>query len=703
VSALRTDNLSDSQLAAIVHSSDDAIIGKALDGTILSWNPGAERIYGYTSAEVVGKSISILVPPEKSDELTSILDSIARGKRVDHYETVRVRKDGSHIDVSLTVSPIKDVEGTLIGASTIARDVTARNAADAVLRDARTSLKAAFDRAPIGMALVSIRAGSYGNFLHVNQALCELTGYAPERLQTMKFQTLTHPDDLAEDLELMRQLLEDEVPSYQLEKRVMHSDQEVSWVMLNASLVRDDAGAPLYCIHQLHDIEERKRFEVQLAHLADHDPLTGLFNRRRFGRELSREIAYAQRYGGAGAVLIIDIDNFKQINDTLGHNAGDEVMMEVAHLLRERLRGTDILARLGGDEFGVLLPHAAEDDAEALADALLESVRGESIAVGGERPTRLTTSIGMAFFDANTKTSPEDLLIDADVAMYDAKQHGRDRFAFASKEQRQRMMARQTWTQRIRQALEEDLFVLYEQPILDLQTNRISQHELLLRMPGENDELILPAAFLYTAERFGFIGAIDRWVIGRAIRLLAERSSGRNLRLEVNISGRSVTDSELPPFIEQELDAQSIDPANLILEVTETAAIANMAQARRFVARLTDIGCGFALDDFGAGFGSFYYLKHLPFDYLKIDGEFIRNLASSGTDQLILKSIVEMAEALGKQTIAEFVGNEESIRMLREQHVDFAQGYHVARPRPLAEIWAPVNGEVQGGKTALAS
>jgi diguanylate cyclase (GGDEF)-like protein/PAS domain S-box-containing protein len=820
VSAPRADSLLNAQLADIVRSSGDAIIGTTDNGRIVTWNPGAERIYGHGANEVVGQSMSILVSPEKSDRLTSMLRGVARGERIEHYETVHVRKDGSRVDISLTVSPVKDVEGALMGASTIARDITARKrvqqnfeqfielapdaivgvsengkiallnaqaeqifgyerdelygkpletvvpersrgihavhrsgyfkhprtrpmgaglelhglrkdgsefpaeislssietedgvvaiaairdvTADRALSDARAHLKAAFDHAPIGTALVSIRADSYARFLSVNQALCALTGYSHEQLQTMTFQSLTHPDDIAEGRELMRQLLAHEVPSYQLEKRLIHADRKVSWVMLNASLVSDDSGTPLYCIHQLQDIEERKRFEVQLAHLADHDPLTGLFNRRRFGHELSRELSSAGRYGGSGAVLIIDIDNFKHINDTLGHNAGDEVMMEVAHLLRERLRDTDILARLGGDEFGVLLPHAAADDAEALAHGLLGAVRRGSIAVGGERPTRLTTSIGMAFFGTDSKTTPEDLLIDADVAMYDAKQQGRDRFAFASHEQRQRMAARQTWTQRIRQALEDDLFVLYCQPILDLQTNRISQHELLLRMPGDHDELILPAAFIDTAERFGLIRAIDRWVLGRAIRLLAEHKRGRNLRLEVNISGSSVTDPDLPAFIEQELNTRSVDPADLILEVTETAAIANIAQARWFVAQLTDIGCGFALDDFGAGFGSFYYLKHLPFDYLKIDGEFIRNLAGSSTDQVILKSIVEMADALGKQTIAEFVGNEESVRLLREQHVDFAQGYHVARPRPLSEIWAPINADRGGGDPALAT
>ncbi|MDX6667736.1 MAG: hypothetical protein QOK04_1116, partial [Solirubrobacteraceae bacterium] len=320
MSALRADSLLDAQLADIVQSSDDAIIGTTADGLIVTWNPGAERMYGYGAGEVVNKPMEILVPPEKSDELSSMLESVTRGERVDRYETVRERKDGSQIDISLTASAIRDAEGKLIGVSTIGRDVTARKAAGEALRDARARLKASFDRAPIGMALVSIRANSYGRFLHVNQALCELTGYSQEQLQTMTFQSLTHPDDIAKNVELMRQLLDDEIPSYQLEQRFIHVDREVSWVMLNASLVSDDSGAPLYCIHQLQDIAERKRFEVQLAHLADHDPLTGLFNRRRFGRELSREISYAERYGGGGAVLIIDIDNFKQINDTLGHN-----------------------------------------------------------------------------------------------------------------------------------------------------------------------------------------------------------------------------------------------------------------------------------------------------------------------------------------------------------------------------------------------
>jgi EAL domain-containing protein (putative c-di-GMP-specific phosphodiesterase class I) len=208
---------------------------------------------------------------------------------------------------------------------------------------------------------------------------------------------------------------------------------------------------------------------------------------------------------------------------------------------------------------------------------------------------------------------------------------------------------------------------------------------LLLRMPGDSDELILPAQFLYTAERSGLILEIDRWVLSEAARMIAEqRDAGRDLRLEVNLSGRSVGDPELLDLIEFELDARAIDPASLIFEVTETAAIANMDRARDFATRLRAIGCGFALDDFGAGFGSFYYLKHIPFDYVKIDGEFIHNLPTSSTDQMILDSIVQMSKGLGKHTIAEFVGDDETVDVLKAHGVDYAQGYHLGKPRPVS-------------------
>jgi len=309
---------------------------------------------------------------------------------------------------------------------------------------------------------------------------------------------------------------------------------------------------------------------------------------------------------------------------------------------------------------------------------------------------RVTMSIGITDFHQPGKDlTADDILIDADAAMYEAKEAGKDRVAVVSAAHRvavtgaasaQRMTTRITWAERVRRAVREDLFVLHCQPIVDLGSDTVSQWELLLRLPGDHDELIKPAQFLYTAERSGLILQIDRWVLSEAIRLIAERrDAGHELRLEVNISGRSVGDPDLLRLIEEQLQARSVDPASLVLEITETAAIANMSRARSFASSLTDIGCRFALDDFGAGFGSFYYLKHIPFDYVKIDGEFIRNLPASSTDQLILDSIVQMSTGLGKRTIAEFVGDHATVELLKQHGVDYAQGYHLGRPRPVTE------------------
>ena len=555
--------------------------------------------------------------------------------------------------------------------------------------DVEAYLRSAFEDAPIGIALISIDPEIEGHFLRVNRALCELTGYSSEELQLTGIHALLHPDDLSIDIAAMRRLNQGEVDGFQLEQRLLHAERHAVWVTVNASLVRDATGDPLYCIRQLQDIEERKRYEGELGYLVEHDPLTGLLNRRGFVRELSQQIAYARRYGEGGAVLFLDLDDFKYVNDTLGHSIGDEVISDLARVVRKRLRETDIFARLGGDEFAVLLPHTAVSEAEKVSESLLKAVRDGCVVSLGEG-RRVTVSVGITGFQEPGKDlTPDDILIDADVAMYAAKEAGKDRIAVASKATKERMRSRVTWAERVRRAVQDGLFELYCQPIVNLASDSISQWELLLRLPGDGGELILPAQFLYTAERSGLILDIDRWVLGQAMQLIAEqRDAGCEVRLEVNLSGRSVGDPELLRLIEQGLEDRAINPANLVLEVTETAAIANIDRARGFATKLRALGCGFALDDFGAGFGSFYYLKHIPFDYVKIDGEFIRNLPSSSTDQLILDSIVQMSKGLGKHTIAEFVGDSETVQVLKEHGVDYAQGYYLGKPRPVSEALA---------------
>jgi diguanylate cyclase (GGDEF)-like protein len=454
-------------------------------------------------------------------------------------------------------------------------------------------------------------------------------------------------------------------------------------MLLTVSVVRDAADHPLDLITQVQDISERKERAEQIEYLVDHDFLTGLYNRRWFERELAREVERAGRYGTPGAVLIVDLDHFKDINDTLGHKAGDDLLKGVAGLLKQRARRADVLARLGGDEFAILLPQTTAEHAEIVADEIVKTL-SQRMAVSADKSVDVTASVGVAM--SNGLTAAE-LLAYADLAMYDAKEAGRNRFAAYRRYKRGRMTGRQIEAERIRHAIEDDRLLLYGQPVLDLRSGEVHSYELLVRLPGDDGQPILPSAFMYVAERFGLVQRLDAWVARTAIRFIAEHArNGRELALNVNLSGKSVGDPKVASSIEESLNSAGIDPACLIFELTETAAIGNFEQATMFATQLRSRGCRFALDDFGAGFGSFYYLKNFPFDYIKIDGGFIRSLTSNPMDQLVVQAIVTIAQGLGKKTVAEFVGEEHTATMLGQIGVDYAQGYHVGEPRPIAEV-----------------
>ena len=429
------------------------------------------------------------------------------------------------------------------------------------------------------------------------------------------------------------------------------------------------------------DATERRRFEDQLAYLSDHDALTALYNRRRFEQELAQQISYGLRYEAALSVLLIDIDGFKDLNETLGHRAGDDLIRSVAELVRTRLRTGDLIARIGGDEFAILLPASDQRSAETVANDLRETIAVHRHAVGGEA-VRVTASVGVATTGRDASTS-EHLLANADIALYDAKDGGRNRIAVYSPERRGRERAadRFEWAERIRRALAEDRFELYAQPIADVR-GKVSQYELLLRMRDEEGALIMPSAFMPTAERHGLVGAIDHWVVERAINLTAEsQRRGRPVRVEINLSGLSVSDRATPDLIAALITAAQIDPSLLVFEITETAAIDSLSQARECAQRLRGLGCQFALDDFGAGFSSFVHLRRLPIDYVKIDGEFIRGLADNPSDRLFVQAIVTIVRGLGKQTIAEFVEDAAAAERVKELGVDFLQGFYVGEPR----------------------
>jgi diguanylate cyclase (GGDEF)-like protein len=432
-----------------------------------------------------------------------------------------------------------------------------------------------------------------------------------------------------------------------------------------------------------------ERTEAELRYLADHDSLTGLLDRRRFRAELDQYVSFTARYGGQGAVMIVDIDGLKVVNDSFGHHAGDNLIRQVAATMRERVRATDIVARLSGDEFAILMPQSDTSGALQLGEDLRAQVAESARPTPEAEPA--TISVGITMFGGKGNVGAEAVLLAADQAMYRAKEEGRNQIAlFRDPEEQQRdPERRQTTAARIRDALTDERLSLHTQPIRNLSSGGIERYELLLRMTSEDGELLPAASFIEAAERSGMVQELDRWVVARALELLVERErQGSPLSLHVNISGASLTDLSVLEFIERRLDEGGADPSHCTFEITETANVYDYDAATGFADRLTDIGCQVAIDDYGAGFGPFHYLKRIPFDLIKIDGSFVRDMPRSDADQLTVQAIVQIARGLGKTTIAEYVQDDQTAEMLREYGVDMAQGFHLGRPVGLDEAFA---------------
>lgn len=647
---------------------------------------------------LIFEPVSVLAGPDEAAALTSAAEGALRGLDA----TVELDSDRLGRILEIQLGPYRDEMGEILGVLLVGTDVTTQRLADAALRHAERRFRAVFEEAPIGIAVV----GLDGRLRQVNRALTDITGYRRSELESTSLPTITHPDDLDAGDDAFTALAEGHVDAQEIELRYLHASGHPVWVSVQATLVRDTDDEPDFLIVQVQDVTERRRFEDRLRHMADHDPLTGLPNRRAFEAALEGQVEHVKRYGPSGALLVLDLDGFKYVNDTLGHSAGDELLVSVAAVLRERLRTTDVLARLGGDEFAILLPQGGRDEAWTVAQALVEAIRNRADRLRGELAGRITASVGVALF-TDDKTSSEEMFVNADLAMYDAKEAGRNRVCFFQddEEHESKIKARMEWVEKIVQALDEDRFVLHAQPIVDLQKMEVAWHELLIRMVDEQGELVPPGAFLYVAERFDLIQTIDRMVIRKAIEHMErEGRAGRSLPVSVNVSGRSLGDPELLQIIEEDLArAKHVNPHDLVLEVTETAAVSDIPSARIFSERLTELGCRLALDDFGAGFGSFYYLKHLPFDVLKIDGEFVRGCATNPTDRLVIKALVDIARGMRKVTVAEFVGDDEIVRLLLREGVDLGQGYHLGKPRPLEELLGPDIEQEAAAETAEAA
>ncbi len=458
-------------------------------------------------------------------------------------------------------------------------------------------------------------------------------------------------------------------------------------IVQSAAPIRARSGEITGVVLVLHDVSRERQYAAKLSYQASHDALTGLINRTEFEQRLSLALKSSAQIGRHHAVMYLDLDQFKVVNDTSGHAAGDQLMRQVSAVLQRRLREGDTLARLGGDEFGVLLENCSSENALRIADELRQTVIEFHFA-WENRSFTIGVSIGVVNVEDGLFTIA-DVLSAADAACYMAKEKGRNRVQVYHREDSELSMrhGEMEWVGRLQKALDEDRFVLYSQDIVALGgANKGSHCELLIRMLDEKGEIVPPMAFIPAAERYGLMPSIDRWVIRNALAIIArEQADLRGEALDVyaiNLSGASIADDRFLEFVREQFTRFGVRYQSICFEITETAAIARLDKAAYFIQELRALGCRFSLDDFGAGMSSFAYLKHLPVDYLKIDGGFVKDMADDPIDRAMVEAINNVGHVMGKQTIAEFADGERIIAALRQIGVDYAQGYGVAKPRP---------------------
>jgi diguanylate cyclase (GGDEF)-like protein/PAS domain S-box-containing protein len=634
-----------------------------------------------------GKPYPFIFYPESfKNTMTENLKRAIEKNEVIEQEAPVVDVDGKELWFHSTIIPIKDEMNQIEYLMVLSIETTKRKQAENELKQSEERFSLAMQGANDGLWDWDMKTDE----VYYSPRWKSMLGYAEDEIEPhlSEWERLVHVDDMVRTLSEVEACKNGLKEKFEVEFRMQHKDGQYRNILSRAFVVKDENGVINRLVGTHVDITLRKKAAEQISYQASHDALTDLFNRREFENRAEHLLSTTNQGEEEHALCYMDLDQFKVVNDTCGHVAGDEMLRQISTLLQETVRHHDTLARLGGDEFGVLMEYCSLDDAHRVATTLQNAIQNYQF-IWEEYSFKVGVSMGLVAI-TKTTTNLKELLIDADAACYMAKDKGRNRIHVyhAGDSDIAQRQGEMQWVTRVQQALEEDKFCLYAQSIMPLDNSTDKHYELLIRMIDDKGEIIPPGAFLPAAERYNLMTTVDYWVIETAFRLLAENSAFQDQIsfISINLSGQSMADQNILDFIITQLDKSGIENEKICFEITETAAISNLMTAQKFISTLKGLGCRFALDDFGSGLSSFAYLKNLPVNYLKIDGMFVKDIVDDPIDRAMVKSINEIGQVMGMQTIAEFVENDEIKGMLREIGVNYAQGYGIDKPMPLDDL-----------------
>jgi diguanylate cyclase (GGDEF)-like protein/PAS domain S-box-containing protein len=654
---------------------------------ILYISPAYEEVWGRSCESLYENPESWLgaIHPEDSLQALATLETQFRTGDEFHEEYRIVRPDGSIRWIWVRAFPITDAVGEVNRFVGIAEDITDRKQAEEAMRKSEEQFRLIFEMAPIGMAITTLD----GKLERVNQSLCDALGYTTEELISLTFAQIAHPEDREISIALEKQLLQGQESTFQIEQRYLAKDARVVDTLLTVTIVRDEHGNCLHFNNQIVDITERKKMERQLLYDALHDSLTGLPNRALFIDRLTQQLKKSkQQENYQFAVLFLDLDRFKVVNDSVGHLIGDLLLVEFARRLESCIRPTDTVARLGGDEFTILL--------ENIKDVAETTIVAERIYEVLTIPFQIknyelfaTTSIGIAL-SINGYEKPEDILRDADLTMYSAKEQGKARYEVFDRSMHERAINRLQLETDLRWGLERREFLVYYQPITSLTTGKLAGFESLMRWQHPEKGLISPGDFIPVAEETGLIIPLGSWLLKESCRQLKswqlKYPLHPNLKISVNLSAKQLTDVNLIEQIDRVLEETDLEGKYLKLEITESILMDNLDAATKMLLELRKRHIQLSIDDFGTGYSSLSYLHRFPVNTLKIDRSFINEMESKEENSAIVKAIVTLAHMLNMDVVAEGIETSSQLAQLKLLKCELGQGYLFSKPLSKEEV-----------------